>query len=257
MSAWIAHVKKYAEENKMSYSEAMKAASASYKKKQTTRAKKGKGLKEILTKVKQKLFFPANKLPGDSQKVFNRFRDRMVVGFTVGRKPVQSAVEKAINIITLGGWEKRKKELAYDKMFHLFLIVHLRGGSIKVEKNERINITTNTSTAGAETIEVPYEGKHTLDVVLENAKKSMGEHNFFQYNAFENNCQDFVLGILRANGVASAEASSFVKQDAKALLEKMPSFVGKIAQAATDLAGKAKEVMTGQGAHRKKIKKKS
>jgi hypothetical protein len=252
--SWIAHVKKYAEENKCSYGDAMKRASASYKKSQV---RKGKGVKEVLTKVKQKLFFPTNKLPGDSQKVFNRFRDKMVVGFTVGRKPIISAVEKAANIITLGGWEKRKKELSYDKMFHLFLIVHLRGGSIKVEKNERINITTNASTAGAETIDVPYEGKNTLEVIMENAKKAMGEHHFFQYNAFENNCQDFVLGILRANGGASAEATSFIKQDAKGLLEKMPSFLGKLAQAATDLAGKAKEVMTGQGARRKKIKKKS
>ena len=114
-------MKKYAEENKCSYSDAMKRASASYKK------RKGKGVKEVLTKVKQKLFFPANKLPGDSQKVFNRFRDRMVVGFTVGRKPIFSSIEKAANIITLGGWERAKKELAYDKMFHLFLIVHTRG----------------------------------------------------------------------------------------------------------------------------------
>lgn len=248
MSAWIAHVKKYAEENKCSYSDAMKRASASYKK------RKGKGLKEVLTKVKQKLFFPANKLPGDSQKVFNRFRDRMVVGFTVGRKPIFSSIEKAANIITLGGWERAKKELAYDKMFHLFLIVHTRGGSIKVEKNERINITTSASTAGAETVEVPYEGKFTLELVLDKAKKAMGEHHFFQYNAFENNCQDFVLGILRANDSAPADVVSFVKQDAKALLQKLPSFVSKLAQAGTDLAGKASEVMTGQG---KKIKKKS
>lgn len=249
MSAWIDHVKNYQHENKCSYKEAMQGASKTYTKKTAKKTSaKGKGVKEVFTKIKEKIFFPANRLPGDSQKIFMKYRDRMVMKFTVCRKPIMNSVDRAANLLTLGKWDERKKELAYDKMFHLFLIFYLRDGTkLKVEKNERINITTNLNIGSAETMDLPYEGKNTMDVVLDKTQKKMGDHHFFQYNAFENNCQDFVLNILAANGALSEEARKFIKQDAKGLIEKMPSFLAKLAQLGTDTAGKISEVTTGRG----------
>ena len=254
MSDWVKHVKAYQAKHGGTYGEAMKAARASWHEKAKAGkagTQKGTGIidtiKRGIAKVKDALFFPPNKLPGDAQRVFMRIRDKAIVSFTVCREPINSMVDKALNLLSLGTFNKAKKDLGYDKMFHLFVVCHLRGGeTVRIEKNERISIKMGGVPSAAETVEVP-SNQSTVDMMFEKARKSMGDHRFFQYNAFENNCQDFILGLLSAVGTVPAEARTFIKQDGEALLKKTPGYLGRIAQAATDLAGKISQVMTGQG----------
>ena len=128
-------------------------------------------------------------------------------------------------------------------------------GKIAVQKLERISIRPGGS-GGGESIDLPYTTGDTLASFMEKARRKMGDHAFFQYNAFENNCQDFILGCLQANGALSTPARTFIKQDADALIKKLPGYVGRIAQAATDLGGKVRQALTGQGRRRVLRKKK-
>ncbi len=248
--SWISHVKAYqAKHPNLSYGEAMKAAKSSYKR------KSGKGLignlKKAVKYSKERIFFPADKLPGSAQKAYDKLKGATVKSIMVNRKPVSGIVEKMLNFMSIGTYEKEKKKLGYDKMFHLSMVLTTNQGRIAVEKNERINIAAG-GTGGGESIEIAYDRGDTFASFLEKARWKMGDHKFFQYNAFENNCQDFIIGLLSANGVLSAEAKKFVKQDAESLLKAMPGFVGRVAQAATDVAGKISERITGQGRKRKK-----
>jgi hypothetical protein len=228
-----------------------------WNKEKTTTNKRGKGLIDKvkgLVKtglrlgaiVKDKLFFPPNKLSGNSQKVFNKVKDYTVERLMVNRTPINSVVDKAINALSLGTYNKKKAELGYDKMFHLSLVLYTNKGRVSIQKNERIDVSEGGS-GGGESIDISYDRMDTIGSFFGKALHKMGHHRFFQYNAFENNCQDFVAGLLQANNVLSPEAKRFVKQDAETILKAMPSYVSKMAQGATDLAGKISQIVSGQG----------
>ena len=212
--------------------------------------KRGKGLidkvKGLVKTVKDKLFFPPNKLSGNSQKVFNKVKDYTVERLMVNRTPINSIVDKAINALSLGTYNKKKAELGYDKMFHLSLVLYTNRGRVSIQKNERIDVSEGGSGAG-ESVDISYDRADTVGSFFGKALNKMGDHRFFQYSAFTNNCQDFVAGLLQANNVLSPEAKNFIKQDAETILKSMPSYIGKIAQGATDLAGKISQVVSGQG----------
>lgn len=259
MGDWVKHVKAYQAAHGGTYGDAMKAARASWQGKKKARVLKGTGvidsIKRGIAKVKDALFFPPNKLPGDAQKAFDRLKDATITKIMVNRAPINSGVDKALNMISLGKYDKAKKELGYDKMFHLSMVLYTNKGKIAVQKLERISIRPGGS-GGGESIDLPYTTGDTLASFMEKARRKMGDHAFFQYNAFENNCQDFILGCLQANGALSAAARTFIKQDADALIKKLPGYVGRIAQAATDLGGKVRQALTGQGRRRVLRKKK-
>jgi|LakMenEpi03Aug12_release.lakeMendotaPanAssembly.Ray.scaffolds.fasta_scaffold35053_4 hypothetical protein len=47
---------------------------------------------------------------------------------------------------------------------------------------------------------------------MRNTQKSMGS-NFFIYDASQNNCQDFIVNVLRSNGIGNDLDISFIKQN--------------------------------------------
>lgn len=212
----------------------------------------------IIDSIKQFLFFPPNKLPGDSQKVFDTYKDATVLSLKVLRAPIIDHINRIANILSRGGWDLVKKKLGYDYVNHLSLIIDTSMGPVMVEKNERINLTTKIKSVerkpGSQIFEVDYNGDETLEQFFGNALKLMGEQSFFQYNAKQNNCQDFVLALLKANGVLTPEIKQFIKQDANALYESLPGWAASVSQFITDTAGKIREWQTGQGKKSKKGK---
>lgn len=187
-------------------------------------------------------FFPENKLTGSSVEVLNRYGDFKVVGIYPRRKPVIPAIEKFINLISLGKYERNKAAANYDKMFHLGVILmldNMRG--ILVEKNEKIFITDDFDNIDDEMIEVKYNGGATLKQFLENARLMVGDFTFFQYNSFSNNCQAFVNNLLIANKCMTREAGEWIKQDVGKILKGLPPWVTKISQFVTDTYAKVRQ----------------
>ena len=75
----------------------------------------------------------------------------------------------------------------------------------------------------------------------EKTLQAVGDHQFFTYNAFQQNCQAFIADLLRSNGALTPEAQTFVMQDAKTVAKQLPFFVSKVAQFATDTAGRVRQ----------------
>lgn len=196
--------------------------------------------------VKKFLFFPPNKLSGTSQKVFDKVKGYTVTKLMVNRVPIHPAISKALDILSLGTFSKKMKELNYDQMFHLSLVLYTNNGKISIQKNERVDISFGGS-GGGESIDIPYDRADTVGSFFAKALNQMGDHKFFQYSPFSNNCQAFVAGLLKANGALSEEAKKFVLQPADEILKAMPRYVGRIAQFLTDSAGKFSQIFTGQG----------
>lgn len=216
-------------------------------------------------KVKGGSIFPESKLTGSSVEVLRRYGGFKVVGVYPRRKPVIPAIEKFINVISLGKYDRNKAAAGYDKMFHLGVILMLENmRGILVEKNEKVFITDDYDNIDDEVIEVKYNGGATLFEFLENARLRVGDFTFFQYNAFSNNCQAFVNNLLIANNCMTREAGEWIKQDVGKILKGLPPWVPKISQFVTDSYAKIRQIfgagartyVRGAGARKKKVVRK-
>lgn len=189
--------------------------------------------------------------PPKVRDVLRQYGSGQVYDLLIMREPVQSYIDKALNVITLGKWNEAKRELNYDRLFHLSMIAFLSmpNGSkaqLKIEKNEVINITPNIKSHVGESIHVPVPCCITLGEMMKKAEEATGP-GFFTYEAFNNNCQIFLLSILKANGLATRDIDSFIKQNAEELLKRLPSYTRPFAKAITGLAGVANRLMYGEG----------
>lgn len=201
----------------------------------------------IADKIKKVFFFPPNKLPGNSQKVFEKYKNNKVIGLTAQREPIAKGVEVFMNLITLGKF-KQAKDKVYDELFHLSLVVRLDNNKrILIEKNERISITEKVySTREYMPIHNPRP-LVTLDKLLENTREYMGDDAFFSYSGRRNNCQSFIAAIVTANGVSTPQNIKWIKQDTESIFSESPGYLEAVQQFITDSAGKASQLITGQG----------
>jgi hypothetical protein len=83
----------------------------------------------------------------------------------------------------------------------------------------------------------------TLFDLMNNARRRFGESRYFSYDGFKNNCQDFLMMLLNASGLETADNKAFIKQPLEQLIKKLPSYVPKVAKVVTDVANKATEVI--------------
>ena len=204
--------------------------------------------------------------PPAARETLARFGAGQVFDLLIVREPIQSFINTALNAITLGKWNEARKELNYDRLFHLSMVasVAMPNGDkqrIKIEKNEVINITDkfelkvpgvssgvsqHGSGRDAEVMNVPVSCCITLQQMMDKAAQAKGP-DFFKYDAFTNNCQMFLLTILRANDLLTPQVEGFISQDTTALLQRLPSYTAPFASLVTNIAGLANRFMYGRG----------
>ena len=179
----------------------------------------------------------------------------------VRRVPVQAALHTAFELVTLGKWNAARAETNKDRLFHLSIVVRLRKGGggvpvyVLVEKNEVVNVgPTKPRVDNAEEIRV-QSPNISLEAFLNKALEAAGPERFFPYDAFKNNCQDFVMMVLGANGLLNNDVTAFVKQPIGDLLARVPGWTGPVANVITDVAGIANVALEGAGTHRENFLK--
>jgi hypothetical protein len=172
-----------------------------------------------------------------------------IINMIVCRIPIQKGIDKFINIITAGKYEKNKTRMKYEDMYHLFIVAELynpaRGRQTvryRIEKNHVVTITRTTKFA-KEFMGVPMSKSIYVSDLFANAEKVQGS-NFWLYDAVTNNCQVFIMNLLGSNGLLNEGLSEFIKQDAEKIINKK---VGKIARFITDIAGVADTLVYGKG----------
>jgi hypothetical protein len=183
--------------------------------------------------------------PPDVKKFLENHANLPIQAITVCRDPVQSKVQSFINVLTAGKYEEAKKKLNYDDMYHLFMFVKTSKGSFRIEKNEVVKVSKGGT--GKKCMSVPLKKELTIESFIDNAIKRMGEAKFYAYSAKDNNCQDFIMNLLSANGLSNAELSKFVKQDAIAVFKQLPSYSEKLADLLTNLGARVDRLKQGGG----------
>jgi hypothetical protein len=178
-----------------------------------------------------------------SKRTLDNHKDEVIVKLIVVRTPILAILDKVFNVLTFGSWAKAKSESNYDKMFHL----QLRINDILVEKNEVINITENLQsiTDKSEQLIVSSFPSITIGEFMKAGEDSMGT-DYWLYNAFKNNCQNFIMGLLSANGCLTDEAKIFIYQPVEELVKRIPRYMNVIAKSATGIGAVANRLM-GKG----------
>ena len=255
MSNWIEHVKDFSKKNNVSYKDAMSSAKC---KNEYTKAKIKGGYLPSNVKIAKAVIMGRNDYPPKVRNILKKYGNEIIVSYKLKRTPVSSLITSALNIVSLGEFNKRFKNSDYDELFHLFLEMTTQSGKrIMVEKNEIINMDVSPPTRPNEEVEdvinnIP-EGL-TINLLMNNTRKRMGESNFFNYNSKSNNCQNFILSILHANNIGDESDVLFVKQDTEFLFENLP-ILQKIANATTSLGAKVDVLKQGAGSKKKVLKK--
>jgi len=198
---------------------------------------KGKSLSSFYQSAKNlvgKVVYGTNELPPNVKKVLSEVGDAVITSADIGRTPVQSVITGIIKLVA---------STPYEKLFHLFIILHTNKGDVLLEKNERINMEKKGMPSNAESVKVPNVPTGlTVQQLVDNTVKYMGD-NFIPYAAGHNNCQDFQMAILTSNNMLTPELKEFVKQDTTEIF-KSPWF-RKFAHTVTDVAGRANIAFQG------------
>jgi len=184
----------------------------------------------------------------NGRAILKKYGSENIKSIELGRDPVLPALKSVLNVISGGEFGKRVENADYDDLFHLFAVITLESGKkIMTEKNEVIiiseSIPARSEKAEYKTIfKVP---SISLEQLFSNNKSKMGG-KYFTYSAKDNNCQDYLLSMIKSSGIGTEEDYKFVKQDTKQLFEGMP-YLRKFANSITGFAGKLDVLISGRG----------
>jgi hypothetical protein len=256
MSIWTDFVKAYSKKNNLSYKEAMMSPKC---KTEYSKSKITGGYLPNNLKIAKALILGRNDHPPKVRNILKKYGGEIIVSYKIKRTPVSSLITSALSAVSLGEFGNRLKNSDYDELFHLFLEMTTQSGKrISVEKNAVINLEVSPPTRPNEEVEnitsnIP--SGLTINSLMNNTRKRMGESNYFNYNSKSNNCQDFILNILKSNNIGDESDVVFVKQDTDFLFKNLP-VLQKIANATTNLGATVDVLTQGAGNKKKVLKKK-
>ena len=258
---WTEFVKEWASKNGKSYKEAMTNLNCKkeYKEKYNKKSESVGGLLNPfinpIKKAKRAFKFTKAIIKGRNdyspkvRELLKKYGNMKIIKISVCRAPVSKLTTSAINLVSLGEFQKKFENQPYDRLFHLDIRLHLSDLNVLLlEKVETINAQLNAPyRKDVECNEVQLNNELNLTPIqmLENAKKIQGD-KFFKYSAYDNNCQDFIMALLKGSNIGNQENYDFVKQDTKVLFENL-SGTRKIANTITDLAGSFNVITQGLG----------
>jgi hypothetical protein len=179
------------------------------------------------------------KLSPKVRALLQQVGDEKITSIKLFRKPISlSAFAKFVGVL---------KNTPFDELFHLGMILN---NKYLLDKQDVIHFERSSLPTGkdVESIEVSLDGKEiTINELLEKTRKRMGDNDFTSYSSKKNNCQDFILNILAANGLSSSDTTTFIKQNLEKVFNNLPSYAEKIADFVTEAGRVVERVMEGEG----------
>jgi len=196
-----------------------------------------------VTGTAKAIFSGQSRLQPPERKLMEQYGDKVITQIVIQRAPIKTVpVDRLMNLITNGNFNKSLKDYGYDKLFHLFMIITLEDGTtLSLEKNETIQMKKSPAKSEYESLNVNLSGKViTLNELMEKTNQSMGS-SFFPYHPINNNCQNFISGVMKAIGLNTSQIDTFVNQPVDKLFEtydktgKLTQWMSKITQLGTKM----------------------
>lgn len=184
------------------------------------------------------------------QNFMDNNNDKKIVSVEVGRTPIYSGIEKAMNILSFGKFDKTKRRLDYDEVYHQYMIVNFDDGTnAKIERNHVVENKKVTDEDRKNIfVEIPTEDKDlTVKRLINNS--ALNNDSFWKYDASKSNCQLFVRDLINTNGLLpDVDTEKILEtQDAKQLVDSIPEPLRDIPLVITNIASAADKVVYGAG----------
>jgi hypothetical protein len=178
-----------------------------------------------------------SQMPNLFQQNLDKYGGGMLTNMKICRKPIPSAIDGLLNSLSFGKFAELKKKYGYDTFYHLYMKFDVNGIPFKLEKNQTVNLQPIYYADDKDCVEVPYVNSNiSLLQLVQSTQERMGG-NFFVYDAFNLNCQNFIMNVLQSNNLDSPELTKFVLQPIDQLVKELPGYVPQFAKALTDVAG--------------------
>ena len=202
-------------------------------------------------KTAGKLFGAKLQFSNKIKKILDKYGNQKIRAIRIGRRPINSLVEKAFDIISLGKWSKLRNEYYFDRLFHLFLVLTMDDGTvISFEKNSIVTATEDDprcSMKDVECIELEYPTDSiSLDDFVRKPLERIGKDKYFVYQPFDQNCQIFLRDVLTTFGLYTKKIDDFVYQDISEIVTRLPFYVNWVAKGVTDADATVSKI-TGAG----------
>ena len=168
----------------------------------------------------------------------------MVNGISLFRAPLDSVSKTFLSLITAGKWNKIQEAGGIDKFFHTGAILHLDDGTDLFLEKTAIptlrELGDEQNNPDKEISKVSITSPVSLNEFISKTIDRMGKA-YYSYDGLKNNCSDFQMNHLRANGLGNEGNFAFLDQgeNSKYMLENTPSFSQWLGNTITDKAGTA------------------
>jgi len=183
--------------------------------------------------------------PPSAQKILDQYGDKKIASLDLHRCIVPEVYTNILNVWSQGELKKRLATEPKDKLYHISIWVHLEGGpTILCEKNEVINLKVNPKTPKGEETQAARTPNVSFGELMEKGQKLQGDDKWFSYSAKNNNCGNWIEGILMANNLDDKATHDFIGQDADKILEGFPN-MRKFVNTLTGIAAKANVLKEG------------
>jgi hypothetical protein len=208
--------------------------------------KSGTAVKNIFTKGTE---YALTTRPLIVKELLQKKGELSITKVVMCRKPINSYFQSFFNLVTLGHWNRVKKKMNFDSVFHLYAKVYLSDGSyISIEKNQRLSILYNKELSGkGECIDASPAGSYTVTQMIDGIEKRLGE-NAYRYDSLKYNCQNFISNLTQSIGI---NRDQWILQDTS---ELFPKWARYLAGKTTDIASLGDYVAKGGKRNRKKRK---
>ena len=192
---------------------------------------------ERLKKTTKALVYGRDNISPNVDKFMRDHGDEPILEMIISRNVVSSLLTGSMKLIS----SQFREKSASNKLYHLKLLIRTTHSNVSLEKNEVITISPYQMNYGAENMYVHFPPGISINILLQNTRSEMG-NSFLTYSARDNNCQNFVLSLLHANGLSNETNILFTKQSTTGLFStEMRKFTNTI----TDIAGKIDIIREG------------
>ena len=173
--------------------------------------------------------------------VLNSHKNEIICSITICRHPIRLFTNGDVNnVLTTAAkilyhkTDHDMKLLGLKKIYHVYLKIETvsvpesltslpRSSMFTVEKLEEIILNDNPIfTTDTEYMKINIIPSNlTIETLLNFTQVYMGNFNYFNYNAFNNNCQDFVIACLKANNLHDSLYHDYVIQNFEPIYNKV------------------------------------
>lgn len=179
--------------------------------------------------------------PPAMRKLLNEVGNETITKITLFKYPL-------VEVSALAKFFSNKK-IPYDELFHLGMNIN---GKYNLDKDRVLKFVRgviptkeNTQTMGV--IKVPIKPKLSINALLEQTRLRIGNEKMTEYNAFRNNCQDFIMNLLITGDWSTPDTTKFINQNIESFLKDLPKGTELIANAFTKVGAIIDRLKYGEG----------